>query len=482
MSGRSRQPLLGAALSALVPGVGQLYVGAHRRGAVLLGIWIALCTAAFVAVTQPETFLLLDVGPWLLAAVLAVNVAVGAYRVLALVDAGRGAASRAAVATLAVLAGIAAAPHVALGYVAVRGYGVLDSVFADEEPGDVFASRGIFLVVPPLGREPRDLDPPAQRPLRATPEPRPRSYVGRDLPLATSPWVVDDEAEIRGRPWVTILLLGSDEGPRQRGDRTDTMIVAAIQRDTGRAVLFGVPRNLVGVEIGFGRRFNRMLNALYQFGNARPDLFPGGRDPGATALKQAISMLLGIRIDYYAMVDLDGFVDVVDALGGVRIAVKERILDEVTRPEWGETKPKIDVYPGRTYHFSGRTALAYVRSRKGSSDYRRMARQRCFLSALADQVDVRNVLRHFGSLARAVRSSVRTDVPLARAPDLVRLAAGVDPRRTLTETFGPDYFAGVGAEGYLPNVPKIQSTVRTAILHPELAQTERSIESVRKSC
>jgi LCP family protein required for cell wall assembly len=482
MSERPRQALVAAALSALVPGVGQLYVGARRRGLLLLTIWIVLCGAALAAVTSPETFLFLDVGPWLLAAVLAVNIAVGAYRLLALVDAGRGIASRAGVATLAALAALAVAPHIALGYAAVRGYSVLDDVFADAEPGDVFGSRGIFLVVPPLGREPRALDPPRDRPLRATPEPLPLPYVGRDLPLASSPWVVDDEVERRDRPWVTILLLGSDEGPRQRGDRTDAMIVSAIQRDTGRAVLFGVPRNVVGVDLGSGRRFDRMLNALYQFGNARPELFPGGRDPGATALKQAISLLLGIRIDYYAMVDLDGFVDVVDALGGVRIAVKERLVDEATRPEWGETKPKIDVYPGRTYHFTGRTALAYVRSRKDSSDYRRMARQRCLLSALADQLDVQTVLRNFGSLMSGIRSSIRTDIPLARAPDLVRLAAGVDPRRTLTETFGPDYFAGVGAEGYLPNVTKIQSTVRAAILHPELAREARKLESVRKSC
>ena len=480
MSERSRQALVGAVLSALVPGIGQLYMGARRRGFVLLGIWIVLCGAALAAVTRPETFLFLDIGPWLLAAVLAANVAVGAYRVLALLDAGRSAASRAGVATLAALSALAVAPHVALGYATVRGYSVLDDVFADSEPGDVFGSRGIFLVVPPIGRAPRDLDPPRDRPLRATPEPRPRPYVGRDLPLASTSLIVDDQIEPGARPWVTILLLGSDEGPGQSGDRTDTMIVAAIQRDTGRAVLFGVPRNVVGVDLGSGLRFNRMLNALYQFGNARPQLFPGGRDPGATALKRAIALLLGIRIDYYAMVDLDGFVDVVDALGGVRIAVKERIVDELTRPDWGETKPRIDVYPGRTYHFSGRTALAYVRSRKASSDYRRMARQRCLLSALADQLDVQAVLQNFGSLMSAIESSMRTDIPLARAPDLLRLAADVDPRRTLTETFGPDYFAGVGAEGYLPNVGKIRSTVRVAILHPE-ARTTR-LASIRKSC
>jgi LCP family protein required for cell wall assembly len=222
---------------------------------------------------------------------------------------------------------------------------------------------------------------------------------------------------------------------------------------------------------------------LYSFAQTRPELFPGGHDPGATALKQTISRLLGLRVDYYALVTLDGFRDVVDALGGVRIHVKERLVDSVTRPAWGESKPRIDVYPGRTYHFSGRTALAYVRSRKTSSDYRRMARQRCFLSAMADQIDVFTVVRNFRPLTETVESSVRTDIPLDRVPDVVRLVAAVDPRRTLTETFGLEYFARRRKSDRYPiaNLGKIRTTVRDAILRPQLAD-ERKLESVTKSC
>jgi anionic cell wall polymer biosynthesis LytR-Cps2A-Psr (LCP) family protein len=182
------------------------------------------------------------------------------------------------------------------------------------------------------------------------------------------------------------------------------------------------------------------------------------------------------------MVDLNGFVRMVDALGGVRIKVRERIVDEVTRPAWRETKPRIDVYPGRTYLFTGRTALAYVRSRKASSDYRRMARQRCFLSALAQQLDVTSVLRNFGSLADSIETSVRTDIPLDRAPDLARLAAGVDTAQTITETFGPEYFAGRRYDRWpYPNVARIQTTVRDAVLHPERAKA-RGLPSVEQSC
>jgi polyisoprenyl-teichoic acid--peptidoglycan teichoic acid transferase len=479
MSGRTGKPLAAAALSLLVPGGGQLYRGERRRAGTMFAVWALVSVAATAAVLAA----LSAVGPALLIALLVGNAAVLAVRVFAILDASRGAASRLAAVALAGLLGIAAAPHVAAGYVAVRGYGVLDSVFAEDEPVDVLGTGGLFL--PDLlrnGAPPRDLDPPGLRPTRALPGPAPRPFEGEAKPLADSSRIVADaEAEL-DPPWVTILLLGSDEGPRQAGDRTDTMILAAMQRETGRAVLLGVPRNLVGVPVRARWRYHEPLNWLYQYANRRPRLFPGARNPGATALKHAISRLLGIRIDYYAMVDLNGFVKMVDALGGVRIDVKERIVDEVTRPAWRETKPRIDVHPGRTYRFTGRTALAYVRSRKSSSDYRRMARQRCFLSALAEQIDVRSVLGNFGALADSIESSVRTDVPLDRAPDLARLAAGVDSRLTITETFGPKYFAGRRYDRWpYPSVARIQAAARDAVLHPERAKA-RGLPSVRKSC
>ena len=296
----------------------------------------------------------------------------------------------------------------------------------------------------------------------------------------------DDEKQ-----WVTLLLVGSDAGPGRPGNRTDTMIVVAFERGTGRAAALGIPRNLVRVPMAGEasrtvKKFPHALSGLYDWARAHPDLFPEAKDDvGATALKQTVSKLLGIRIDYYAMVDLDGFVDMVDVLGGVTINVKERIVDSVTRPAWGETKPTIDVHPGRTYHFSGRTALAYVRSRKASSDYRRMARQRCFLSAVAQQLDVKSVLLNFGRLASIAKESVRSDIPLDRVPDLVRLAATVNPRLTVTESFGLTYIKGRRpSDNYpVPAVERMRETVREIILaDPEVLAERRGIETTAKSC
>jgi LCP family protein required for cell wall assembly len=300
-------------------------------------------------------------------------------------------------------------------------------------------------------------------------------------PLAAGPAL---EGEAAARPWTTILLAGTDEGPGNWGARTDTLIVVALEHGTGSAAAFGVPRNLVDVPVAGIGRFREPLNALYGFARSRPELFPGGRDAGATALKQTLSRLLGLRIDYYALVSLLGFADVVDALGGVTVAVRERLVDEVTRPAWGERKPRIDVVPGRTYRFDGRTALAYVRSRKASSDYTRMARQRCFLSALADQLDPVRVLRSFGALANAVEASVRTDIPLDRLPGLVRLVAAVEPERTLTRTFGVESFFGRRTRDRFPtpHVGRIRRAVREAILRPAAAKRDGLAAVAASSC
>jgi LCP family protein required for cell wall assembly len=493
MAQRRRGRVVAGVLSMLLPGAGQLYVGARRRGAILLGTTLVLgLSVAAVAVTRPFDLADSAVSRGALWTLLAVDLGVLAFRLFAIVDAwwwGRGAASLVAVTALGAMIVLTAAPHVAAGYVAVRGYDVLDDVFADEEPTDVLvAASGVFLQqpLPPRvlpHREVDVLEPALSRPARATP------FRGRRERLEVTARVVLGGTKPLDRPWVTLLLMGSDRGPGNWGERTDTMIVAAIQRGTGRAAAFGVPRNYVGVPLGgvAGRsvkRYWQPLNALYSFGKTHPPLFPGGDDPGGTAAKQTLSRLLGIRIDYFALVDLLGFADLVDALGGVDIQVQERIVDEVTRPAWGEPKPTIDVQPGRTYHFFGREALAYVRSRKASSDYTRMTRQRCFLTAMARQADVVSVLKNFGSLADTVEASVRTDIPLARLPDLLKLARGIDPKLTLTETFDVDYIARRRASDRfpIPNVWRIQATVREAILSPEQSRATRGIASADSAC
>jgi len=464
----------------IVPGAGQAFLGAWRRGLVLFALFAVGVVPVLVVAAVPLRSAAWLLEGRLLSAAIAVNIFLLALRLFAALDAWRiGPLARSvpALAAAGAIAVLTVTPHVAAGYVTVRSEVTLQRVFADDEPSDVLPARGVFL-------QANDRTAPDFGPLelpRSAPLPVGRISARRDV-LVQADTLLE-------RPWVTILLLGSDEGPGRAGDRTDTMILAGLERDTGRAVAFGIPRNLVDLRLG-GRageelhRFPDLLNALYRFANEeRPDLFPGGNDPGATALKQTTSLLLGLRVDYYAMVDLDGFRDLVDTLGGVKIRVRERIADQVTRPAWGETNPRINVYPGRTYHFDGRTALAYVRSRKDSDDYRRMHRQRCFLTAMANQLDVVSVLRNFGALASIVESNVRTDIPRDQLPDLIRLIGRLDPKRTLTVTFGRRYIARRRAHDRFPiaNVRAMRTTAREVILQLR-PDAGREVETARRAC
>src|SRR6187397_1486115 len=116
MAAQTARRLLAGFFSMLLPGTGQLYIGARRRGTVLLGATAALLLVlAALASWGP-----VELDRRLVAALLAVDLALLALRLFAVLDAGRGLRA----AALAALAALTVAPHVAAGYVTVRGYSV----------------------------------------------------------------------------------------------------------------------------------------------------------------------------------------------------------------------------------------------------------------------------------------------------------------------------------------------------------------------
>jgi LCP family protein required for cell wall assembly len=484
--------LLAGLVSMVAPGAGQLWLGRRRRGALMLGVTTALAAAAAVFwLSDPLEVLRVFVRPKVLLGLLAANAGLCVFRLYSVIDAYGLAAQRRtarrvlpAAASVAGLVVLTAAPHVAAGYYDYRSYRLLGTVFTDEEPHDVLTysyDRAVF-----TGLEPG----PAAKPHRQVRK-RARSARARWL---LSPNVSGSRGLFLDHPargsarssegWFTVLLLGGDAGPYRWGLRTDTMIVVAVQERTGRAVALGVPRNLRPVALAgpaaarYGE-FDNLLNALYSFGHAHPELFEGGRDPGATALKQTISQLLGLRIQYYALVDLRGFAGMIDALGGVTIRPNERVDDLVSPVDEGAEWIPVDVYPGETYRFDGRTALAYARSRSASSDYRRMSRQRCILSATAAQLEVRRILRGFPKLASAIERYTRTDMPIRRVPDLIQLVHSIRPWRTLSVTLGPPTYT---FGGDYPDVETIRAAVRQMVLRPDLARRELGAQTARESC
>ena len=157
----------------------------------------------------------------------------------------------------------------------------------------------------------------------------------------------------------------------------------------------------------------------------------------------------GLTMQYYVLIDMQGFVQLIDALGGVDITVEERLpIGGDVRSDgtlvgvnaWVEAGPQ---------HMDGTTALWYARSRHSTNDYDRMGRQRVLQEAILRQFDPANVLLRFQGIAAAGAQTVRTDIPqpmLGRFTDLALLAKDQPITRLeltppLVETDAPDFGA-----------------------------------------
>ncbi|MDO8362251.1 MAG: LCP family protein [Actinomycetota bacterium] len=246
-----------------------------------------------------------------------------------------------------------------------------------------------------------------------------------------------------GEDRVNVLLLGGDAGPGRWSLRTDSMIVVSIDPDTGDTSMISVPRNLSRIPFPPGtsmaerypKGFDEIANAVYTRADSHPEWMGGIPDAGAQAIKLGIAQFLGIPIHYYVLVDMAGFVDVVDALGGIDINVTKRVPSGGYRadekhpvPKWFELGPQ---------HMDGTVALAYARSRAADSDYGRMARQRCVLAGIAAAATPRAIAFGLTDLMGAFGAAVRTDIPRERLDEVSQLvdrysqAGGLDAVRTL---------------------------------------------------
>ena len=226
-----------------------------------------------------------------------------------------------------------------------------------------------------------------------------------------------------------IALLGGDAGPYRWGMRTDTMIVVSIDRQTGDLASVSVPRNLRRLPTPpgvlrdrFPNGFDDLANALYTYVMVRPEL---GLDP-AQVVKGALAELLGIPIDHYVLVDMQGFIDVINALGGVTVDLSTRVELIPNMDRKTEVAPYVG--PGQVT-MDGAMALSFVRTREQDSDYGRMGRQRCLLAAAARSTSPTDLALNYVALASAIQNSFRSDIPRERLGELVSLFAKVNVDR-----------------------------------------------------
>lgn len=245
-----------------------------------------------------------------------------------------------------------------------------------------------------------------------------------------------------------ILVLGGDSGSNRMGLRPDSISVLSVSADTGMAVNIGLPRNLQRIQFKEGTPirsvypygFNNncegecFLSSIYKVTmDNHKDLYPGiskkNSTAGIEATRSAVEWVTGLEIDAYVLINMDSFVELIDALGGITVNVKKAL------PIGGQ----LDCYPADNKHESicpdalgwiekgkqhmdGRTALWYARSRHNTNDYDRMKRQREIQNLVLKKIDLQTLLFRLNAVAGAGAKLIKTDIPGSSVPTLMDLA------------------------------------------------------------
>jgi polyisoprenyl-teichoic acid--peptidoglycan teichoic acid transferase len=254
-----------------------------------------------------------------------------------------------------------------------------------------------------------------------------------------------------------ILLIGLDKTADQGGSpgRSDTMIIVSVNYSAPTASILSLPRDLfVYIPGGTMSRLNTA------FARGETTNYPGG---GPALLKQTILYNFGIPIHYHAQVDFDGFQTVVDAIGGVDIAVSCQLED------WRLISPGMDIHDPDSYerftlepgihHMDGDFALWYARSRMTTSDFDRGRRQQQLLRAMLNRGVDLDLVPQVPVLYTALRDSVETDIDIGRMLRIASLAPKIRENgvqhlylagKTLSWQVPPATEEGVADQVHLP--------------------------------
>lgn len=257
-----------------------------------------------------------------------------------------------------------------------------------------------------------------------------------------------------------VLLLGSDtpgNADNENSVRTDTIIIASINREKQTATLLSIPRDLYVYIPGW---INNRINTAYAYGTANE--YPGG---GAQLLKDTILYNFGIPIHYYAKIDFDGFQEVVDSLGGVEI------VNSCSLRDWILKEPGLDIEVEENYvlttldpgvhEMDGFKALWYARSRRTTSDFDRGRRQQQLIQAILNKGLDLDLVPQIPSLIEAYEDTIETDMDIGRMLQFAAIAQTVRDNG-----INHLYLTQGEIEGY--TTPETGASVQ--VLVPEIAQ------------
>ncbi|GAA3074700.1 MULTISPECIES: LCP family protein [Actinomycetes] len=274
------------------------------------------------------------------------------------------------------------------------------------------------------------------------------------------------------------LLLGADAGEGREGLRPDSIHVVSVNERTGESILISIPRNFQNAQFsedsplwdvhpdGYSCGNECIINFLYtDVMNQHQDLYPDAEDPGAEAMMDAASGILDLEVKGYVMVDMDGFAQLIDAMGGVTVDSGGWVPYRGPRPDgtWGDNWWG----PGE-YTFSGKDALAYARSRTFSSDYNRIQRQQCIQQAMVAQFNPQTLLTRFTEIMDAGEQVVETNLPQHQLGSFLDLAVDAKEREPQRLVLGAPDFGTAGEQfSTYPDFDQIHQRVDELIENEE---------------
>lgn len=415
-------------LTIFVPGGAQVVAGNKRLGRAALTVtmtcWALLILALLMALINRDWLLTLASDPTfqLVAGVALIALAVGwlalFLNTLAIIRPGLLAPGMKAIVSVAVLVAMVATSG-ALGY---GGYVLLKS---RDALGSIFAQR------PPI-------DP------------------------------------VDGR--YNILVMGGDAGSDRIGLRPDSSAVWSIDASSGRTAVISIPRNLQNVPFpdsspmhkvypdGYNCGDECIFNAIYPVVEEKhKDLYPGVEDPGAQATMEAASAVTGLQVQSYVVVDMGGFRELIDALGGVTITSGGWVPYNTKKP-WPGTTIKTHWFAPGEHHFTGNQALWFARSRDFTTDYHRIRRQQCLQQAMINQFTPQKVLTNFTAIMDSGKQVVHTDLPQAQLGSFLSLADKARKNPFLRLTLGAPDFGTAGEKfSTYPKYDQIHSRVKDLV-------------------
>jgi LCP family protein required for cell wall assembly len=421
----SRHPALAAFLSFLFPGLGQAYAGNRRLAALFALPVVALVLAGLVALLLggPRTLNSL-LSASFLTALIVLDLALMAWRMFAIAQVGFAQPSAALVPVSAgeATAGSSQAPSARrLGSLLLVAVLLLSTVAMHAWAGllvgrlnttldDVFSGSG-------HGEQPGS---------------------GNHGPLNVPDYAWD------GTDRINFLLLGIDAGPGRSESLTDTILAVSVDPVSETAVMISVPRDtgfvpLPDRSVYPAGLYPHKINALSTEASkdpARwcPDLPVDDAEAcGLRTLERSIGLYLGIPMQFYATIDLEGFTHLIESVGELTLCLPGKLVDPTylgPGDTWGPHRG-VELLPGcRPY--DGPHALAYARSRKGwmempdgsivqQDDFKRAVRQQKVLLVLRSQFAQLDIFFELPDMLAAVGATVTTDFPRAKAGDLASL-------------------------------------------------------------